>query len=76
MSLKTKIRKVGNSYGIVLPREAVHTMKVKEGDTVYLTESTEGGLRLTAADDQFGNMMDIADRGMRKYRNALRKLGQ
>lgn len=76
MSMKTKVRKVGNSYGIVLPREAMHAMKVKEGDTVYLTETPESGIRITAADERFDEMMNAADRAMRTYRNALRKLGQ
>ena len=37
MVMKTKVRKIGNSYGVVLPKEALHAMKVKEGDTLYIT---------------------------------------
>ena len=76
MVMKTKVRKIGNSYGIVLPKEALHTMKVKEGDTLYITEGAENSVRLAAQDEQFARAMEIADRGMRKYRNALRELAK
>ena len=76
MTLKTKVRKIGNSYGIVLPKEALHTMKVKEGDTLYLTEAPESTMKLTADDAEFSAFMDAAQKGMRKYRNALRELAK
>ncbi|HNR94637.1 MAG TPA: AbrB/MazE/SpoVT family DNA-binding domain-containing protein [Kiritimatiellia bacterium] len=74
--MKTKVRKIGNSYGIVLPKEALHSMKVKEGDTLYLTEAPECSLRVTPGDRQFKDMMAIAERGMTRYRNALRELAK
>jgi len=76
MAMKTKIRKIGNSYGIVLPKEALHAMKVKEGDGVWITEAPEQGLSLTAQDAEFEQFMKIADKGMRKYRNALKELAK
>lgn len=76
MTMKTKVRKIGNSYGIVLPKEALQTMKVKEGDVLYLTEAPENSLQVTAGDQQFDEIMDIAERGMRRYRNALRELAK
>jgi putative addiction module antidote len=76
MTMETKVRKIGNSYGIVLPKEALHAMKVKEGDTLYLTESPECSLRVTPDRKQFSEMMAIAERGMRRYRNALRELAK
>lgn len=76
MVMKSKIRKIGNSYGIVLPKEALHAMKVQEGDTLYITESTENSIRLSGEDQEFVEMMEIADKGMRKYRNALRELAK
>lgn len=76
MAMKSKIRKIGNSYGIVLPKEALHAMKVQEGDTLYITESTENSIRLSGEDQEFVEMMEIADKGMRKYRNALRELAK
>ena len=76
MTMETKVRKIGNSYGIVLPREALYAMKVKEGDTLYLTEAPECSLRVTPDREQFSEMMEIAERGMRRYRNALRELAK
>ncbi len=76
MTIETKVRKVGNSLGIVLPKEAIHVLKVKEGATLYLTESPEHGLRMTPEEPGFKDMMDIAERGMQRYRNALRELAK
>ena len=74
--METKVRKIGNSYGIVLPKEALHAMKVKEGDTLYLTEAPESSLRITPGNKGFEDMMAIAKRGMQRYRNALRELAK
>jgi putative addiction module antidote len=76
MAIKTKIRKIGNSYGIVLPKEALHVLKVKEGDAVYLTDSPGCALRMTSGSDTTSDMLKIAERGMSKYRNALRELAK
>lgn len=74
--MKTKVRKIGNSYGIVLPKAALQSMKVKEGDVLYLTEAPENSLQVTPGDKQFADVMEIAERGMRRYRNALRELAK
>jgi len=76
MSSKTKIRKIGNSYGILLPKEALQQLRVKEGDTVYLTESPESSLRLSSGEPGFEEKMKIAERGMLQYQNALRELAK
>ena len=56
MTLELKLRKVGNSVGLVLPKEALAHRKVQEGDTLTLTESQDG-LRLTASDGEFAKTM-------------------
>lgn len=76
MAIETKVRRIGNSLGIVLPKEALNALKVEEGATLYLTEAPEGALRVTAGQPEFGKMMAIAERGMRRYRNALRELAK
>lgn len=76
MTMKTRIRKIGNSYGIILPKEALQQMKVKEGDAVYLTEAPDHSIRVGASDAQFESAMQIAERCMRRYRNALRELAK
>lgn len=76
MTMQTKVRKIGNSYGIVLPKEALHAMKVKEGDTLYLTEAPENALRVTRDRAGFDEKMRIAQDLMDRYRNALRELAK
>ena len=76
MSYKTKVRKIGNSLGIVLPKEAIQAMKVKEGATLYITEAPECSVRVTPENEDFHVMTDIAERGMQRYRNALRELAK
>lgn len=76
MAIETKVRKIGNSLGIVLPKEALQALKVEEGATLYLTEAPENSLRVTPEQPGFSEMMKIAERGMQKYRNALRELAK
>ena len=73
--MKVKVTTVGNSAGIVLPREALAKLRVEKGDTLYVTE-TPNGIQLTAYDPDFAQDVEIAERVMRKYRNALRRLAK
>jgi putative addiction module antidote len=74
--MKSKVRKIGNSYGIVLPKEALHAMKVKEGQDVYITEGAENSLRLSAEQAGFEAKMEKAETLISRYRNALRELAK
>lgn len=76
MTMKTKVRKIGNSCGIVLPKAALQAMKVKEGDVLYLTESPERSLQVSAHRHGFAEKMRIAEDLMGRYRNALRELAK
>lgn len=76
MAIETKVRRIGNSLGIVLPKEALNALKVGEGATLYLTEAPQNSLRVTPEQDGFSEMMTIAEKGMQKYRNALRELAK
>lgn len=71
-----KVRKVGNSLGVVLPKEAAAALQVSEGSTVYLSESAEGGFRVSREDPEFARQMKIAEEGMRRYHNTLRALAK
>lgn len=73
--VKMTVRKIGNSLGVILPSEAATTLNVEEGDSLYLTESPEG-FRLTPYNPEFAKQMEVAAKGMRKYRNALRELAK
>ena len=71
-----KVHKVGNSLNLRLPRDAVGALRVSEGDVVYLTETANGGFRITPFDPEFERQMRIAEDGMKQYRNALRELAK
>ncbi len=74
--LALKVHKVGNSLNLRLPRDAVSRLRVSEGDTVYLTESPDGGYRITPFDPEFESQMQLAEDGMKRYRNTLRTLAK
>lgn len=76
MAIETKVRKIGNSLGIVLSKEALQTLKVDEGATLYLTEAPNHSLRVTSEDPTFDEVMRVAEEGMARYRNALRELAK
>lgn len=73
--LKAKITTIGNSVGVILPKELVAKLKLEKGDTVTLTE-TERGVELSPFDEDFEQAMEIAREGMRRYRNTLRELAK
>jgi putative addiction module antidote len=70
-----KLRRVGNSVGAVFPREVLASLKVGEGDTLYVTE-TPGGVKITPYDPEFEAQMKAARRVMKKRRNVLRGLAK
>ena len=76
VNIETRVRRIGNSLGIILPKEALRTLKVSEGATLYLTEAPASSLRITPEREGFRSMMEIAERGMERYRNALRELAK
>ena len=75
MTLELKVRKLGNSIGLVLPRESAAVLDVEEGDQLYITQAP-GGFRLTAAEPEFARQVEVARKGMRRYPNALRELAR
>jgi len=72
---KLKITTVGNSAGIVLPKEILGRMRVEKGDTLYAIE-TPNGIELTPYDPEFDEQLEVAKRVMRENRNLLRKLAE
>jgi putative addiction module antidote len=70
-----KARAVGNSTGVTLPKEVTDRLKIKNGDTLFLTESPDG-YRLTAYDPEFERQMEAAEKIMRRYKDALRQLSK
>ncbi len=70
-----KLSRIGNSVGVVLPKELLGRLRLREGDTVYLTEAPDG-YRLTPYDAQFEAQMAVAETVMKRRRAALRELAK
>ncbi len=73
--MKLKITPIGNSLGVILPKEALAKLNVTSGDSVFITE-TPGGFRITPYDPEFEAQMKAAKAVMKKRRNALRELAK
>lgn len=73
--LTLKLTAIGNSVGVVLPKEALDKLHLGKGDRVYLTESPEG-FRLTPYDPAFEKQMSAARQVMKKRREVLRELAK
>mgnify|MGYP006299919663 CR=1 FL=1 len=73
--LKVKVTTVGNSVGIVLPKEALAKLHAEKGDVLYLIDTPEG-ITLTPYRPDFATQLDAAETVMRRYRNALRELAK
>ncbi|MBW3567922.1 MAG: AbrB/MazE/SpoVT family DNA-binding domain-containing protein [Proteobacteria bacterium] len=73
--MKLKITAVGNSAGVILPKELLARLRVEKGDTLYALE-TPDGIKLTAFDPKVADQMEVAERIMREDRNVLRKLSE
>jgi len=75
MAAKIKVRKIGNSLGLILPKEVADQLRVGEDDIVhYVVDSN--GLHLTPFDPDFDAAMEAFEQTRRKYRNTLRALAK
>jgi putative addiction module antidote len=70
-----KARSVGNSVGVTLSKEVTDRLKIKNGDSLFLTDSPEG-YRLTPYNPAFERQMKAAESIMRRYKDALRQLAK
>ena len=71
-----QLKKIGNSTGVILPKELMARLNITVGDSFYATLTPEGGLRFTPYDPKFEKAMEVARRGMKIYRNALAELAK
>ena len=74
--LSFKVTTVGASAGFILTKEAMARLKVQKGDTVYLTETPDGGYRLTPYYPDFERQMAAAEAIMHDDREILRALAK
>jgi putative addiction module antidote len=74
--LELKLREIRNSVGLVLPKAALARLHAAEGDTLYLTETADGGFRITATNPEFAHKMKVAKQLSRRYHHSLKKLAK
>ncbi|QNT79185.1 AbrB/MazE/SpoVT family DNA-binding domain-containing protein [Entomobacter blattae] len=74
--IELKLRKFGNSVGLVLPKEVLEHMKLQEGEKLYLTETPDGSYRIGPYNPTFKEKMNKADNIISRYRNALKVLSE
>ena len=70
-----RLTAIGNSTGVVLPKEILARLRVEKGDALYVLE-TRGGIELTPYDPEFARQMDLAEEIMHEERDVLRKLAE
>lgn len=73
--MELKITQIGNSLGVILPKELLSRLKVEKGDSLHVLE-TKDGVELTPFDPEFADQMAQAVDVMREDRDILRKLGE
>ncbi len=71
-----KVRRIGNSPGVVLPKEALAALGVSEGDEPVLSEAPDGEMRIARGGADLSRQLEAARRGMRRSRNPLRGLAK
>jgi putative addiction module antidote len=74
--MKLEIKKIGNSTGVILPKELLSRLNLAQGEWVYVTELPDGGVRLTPYDPDFEEVMRLSDEVMDEYRDTLRALAK
>jgi len=74
--IELKVRRFGNSLGVILPKEVIGRLRTEDGQLLYLIEAPDGSYRLTPYDPDFEEKMAKAEDLMARYRNTLRVLAQ
>lgn len=74
--IQLKIRPIGNSLGVVLPKDVLSRLNLKAGDSLYVIEAADGSMQITSYDPAFDDQMRAAREGMAKYRNTLHELAK
>ncbi len=73
-SIVLQIRRIGNSVGLILPKELLARLKLREGDKLYVVEQPERAFRLSPYDEKHAKVLEAARLVMRKYQDSFRAL--
>jgi putative addiction module antidote len=71
-----QVKKIGNSVGLILPKELLARLKLKEGDKLHVIEQPERGFKLSPYDPKHAKAMEIARRSFRKYADTYKALAK
>lgn len=71
-----QVKRIGNSTGLILPKELLARLKLVEGDKLHVVEQTERGIKLSPYDPKHAKAMAIARRSFRKYADTYRALAK
>jgi putative addiction module antidote len=71
-----QIKKIGNSMGLILPKELLARLKLREGDKLHVVEHTERSIKLSPYDPKHAKAMEIARRSFRKYADTYKALAK
>ncbi len=74
--MKIEIKKIGNSEGLILPKELMQRLDLKRGQELHVTELAGGGLQLLPYDPDFERTMELAEEVMDEYRDTLATLAK
>lgn len=74
--LELRVRKFGNSLGVILPKAVIERLHTADGQKLFLTESPGDGYQLRRYDPEFERQMQLAEEGMIRYRNTLHILAK
>jgi putative addiction module antidote len=70
------IKKIGNSVGLILPKELLSRLRLEEGDALFITEEPDRGFTATPYDAQHADAMSIGRKMFRRYANTFRELAK
>jgi putative addiction module antidote len=71
-----QVKKIGNSLGLILPKELLARLRLKEGDKLHIVEQTERGIKFSPYDPKHAKAMEIARRSFRKYADTYKALAK
>lgn len=71
-----KLTQIGNSVGVVLPKDVLSTLGVGKGDVVYLTMAPGGDMRLSAYSPEVARQIELGEEIMDEYRDTFRALAK
>lgn len=74
--MELKLTQIGNSMGIILPKDVLAKLNLTKGDSVWMTEKSDSEIALSPYDPDFAEQMQAARTLMKKRRNVLRELAK